>query len=43
MRVYEVADAVGYRDAEYFSKRFREYHGIPPSQDPTEDRGGDEQ
>jgi signal transduction histidine kinase/DNA-binding response OmpR family regulator len=36
MRVYEVADAVGYRDAEYFSKRFREHHGVPPSQYPRE-------
>jgi signal transduction histidine kinase len=29
-------------DAEYFSKRFREHHGVPPSQYPLEDRG-DEQ
>ena len=32
--VYEVADAVGYRDADYFSRRFREQFGVSPSQYP---------
>ena len=37
--VYEVADAVGYRDADYFSRRFREQFGVSPSQYPPD---GDE-
>ena len=32
--VYEVADAVGYRDADYLSRRFREQFGVSPSQYP---------
>ena len=33
--VYEVADAVGYSDADYFSRRFREQFGVSPSQYPS--------
>ena len=36
LRVYEVADAVGYRDADYFSRRFRKHFGVPPSKYPQE-------
>lgn len=32
MRVYEVADALGYRDAEYFSGLFRKFAGVTPSE-----------
>ena len=32
LQVQEVADAVGYRDVGYFSKLFREIHGVPPSE-----------
>lgn len=38
--VSEVARRVGYRDAEHFSKRFRERFGVPPSQYGS-DKGGD--
>ncbi|PQJ34727.1 ATPase [Salinibacter sp. 10B] len=42
--ISDVADAVGYRDASYFSRLFRETHGCPPTeyaeqaQGPPEDR-----
>lgn len=32
LQVQEVADAVGYRDVNYFSKLFRQIHGVPPSE-----------
>jgi len=35
--VYEVASAVGYSDVDYFSRRFREHFGVPPSQYPCEE------
>lgn len=32
MKVYEIADALGYRDAEYFSNLFRKFTGVNPSE-----------
>jgi len=41
LRVYEVARKVGYRDADYFSRRFREHFGVSPSvYSPEKDNGG---
>lgn len=32
LKLYEVADMLGYRDANYFARVFRKYHGINPSE-----------
>jgi len=32
LQVQEVADAVGYADANYFSRLFRQAYGMPPSE-----------
>ncbi|MDA3929728.1 MAG: response regulator [Prolixibacteraceae bacterium] len=32
LRVSEIADIVGFRDPQYFSKIFKEYYGVAPSQ-----------
>lgn len=32
MKVYEIADALGYRDTEYFSALFRKVMGVKPSE-----------
>jgi len=32
VQVQEVAHAVGYEDAGYFSKLFRQAYGVPPSE-----------
>ena len=37
LRVYEVADAVGYESPDYFGRLFREHFGISPSEYPVEE------
>jgi len=37
LRVYEVADAVGYESLDYFGRLFREHFGISPSEYPVEE------
>jgi signal transduction histidine kinase/CheY-like chemotaxis protein len=36
LRVYEVADAVGYESSDHFSRLFREHFGVSPSECPVE-------
>ena len=32
MKVYEIAQRLGYRDVDYFHKKFRKYVGLTPNE-----------
>ena len=32
MKVYEIAEAVGYKNVDYFHKKFKKYVGLSPAE-----------